>query len=52
MGSDTSDINNHAYYNLITLDMLPASEKVLKTSIGEDNSDIYNLKVHNSFVQD
>lgn len=47
MGSDASDINNDGYYDLITLDMLPASEKVLKTSVGEDNSDIHNLKVQN-----
>lgn len=47
MGSDASDINNDGYYDLITLDMLPASEKVLKASVGEDNSDIHNLKVNN-----
>jgi len=46
MGSDASDINNDGYYDLITLDMLPASEKVLKASVGEDNSDIHNLKVN------
>ena len=46
MGSDASDINNDGYYDLITLDMLPASEKILKASVGEDNSDIHNLKVN------
>ena len=47
MGSDASDINNDGFYDLITLDMLPASESVLKASVGEDNSDIQHLKVNN-----
>ena len=46
MGSDASDINNDGYYDLITLDMLPATEKVLKASVGEDNINIHSLKVN------
>ena len=44
MGSDASDINNDGYYDLITLDMMPEPEHILKASVGEDNTDIYNLK--------
>jgi hypothetical protein len=46
MGSDASDINNDGFYDLVTLDMLPDSESVLKASVGEDNSDIQHFKVN------
>jgi hypothetical protein len=45
MGSDIADINNDGWLDIITLDMLPADEKVLKSSAGEDPLDIYNFKL-------
>ena len=45
MGSAAADINNDGYVDLITLDMMPESEAILKASVGEDNVDVHQLKV-------
>ena len=37
-------MNNDGWQDIITLDMLPADEKVLKSSGGDDPLDIYNFK--------
>jgi hypothetical protein len=44
MGSDIADLNNDGWLDIITLDMLPADEKVLKSSATDDPLDIYNFK--------
>ena len=44
MGSDIADINNDGWLDIITLDMLPADEHLLKTAAGDDALDIYNFK--------
>ena len=53
MGSDAADINNDGWLDLITLDMLPADEKVLKSSVSDDPLDIYQFKMgfgyHNQY---
>ena len=44
MGSDAGDINNDGWLDLVTLDMLPADEQVLKSSASDDDLDIYEFK--------
>ncbi len=44
MGSDTGDINNDGYFDLITLDMLPYDEAVLKSSAGNDNFQLQKFR--------
>jgi len=42
MGNDIADINNDGWPDIMTLDMLPQDEKVLKSSQGEYSFDTYN----------
>jgi enediyne biosynthesis protein E4 len=44
MGNDIADINNDGWPDIITADMLPADEKVLKSSLGDDALDVYTFK--------
>lgn len=45
MGNDVADFNNDGHLDVITVDMLPPDEKVLKTYGSEENADIYNFKI-------
>lgn len=44
MGNDTADINNDGYSDIISLDMLPNDEKVLKSSEGDDNIQTHKMR--------
>ncbi len=45
MGNDIADINNDALPDIVTLDMLPRDEAVIKTTAGEDVYEIYDFKL-------
>jgi hypothetical protein len=45
MGNDIADFNNDGQLDIITADMLPADEKILKTYIGDESYDQYKLKI-------
>ena len=42
MGNDVADYDNDGQPDVLTLDMLPAAEQVLKTYAGGDQLDVYN----------
>jgi enediyne biosynthesis protein E4 len=45
MGVDIADINNDAWPEIISMDMLPSDPYILKRSLGEDAYDIFNFKI-------
>lgn len=45
MGVDVADINNDAYPEIISMDMLPSDPYVLKRSLGEDAHDLFYQKI-------
>jgi hypothetical protein len=45
MGNDVADYNNDGQLDVVTVDMLPPDEKVLKTYGSDENPDIYKVKL-------
>ncbi|WP_324228315.1 VCBS repeat-containing protein [Lacibacter sp.] len=49
MGVDVADVNNDAFPEVISLDMLPSDPAVLKMSSGEDDYDLFNSKLREGY---
>jgi hypothetical protein len=45
MGNDLADFNNDGQLDIVTADMLPADEAILKTYIGDESYDQYQQKI-------
>ncbi|MGL6269752.1 MAG: VCBS repeat-containing protein, partial [Chitinophagaceae bacterium] len=45
MGVDVADINNDAYPEIITLDMLPEDPYILRRSLGDDEYNLFRMKI-------
>jgi hypothetical protein len=45
MGVDVADINNDAFPEIISMDMLPEDPYILKRSLGEDEYNLFNMKL-------
>lgn len=45
MGNDVADYNNDGQPDVVTVDMLPEDEKILKTYGSDENPDIYKVKL-------
>jgi hypothetical protein len=45
MGNDIADINNDGWQDIITLDMQPREERIIKASAGEDPFEIFQFKL-------
>jgi enediyne biosynthesis protein E4 len=45
MGVDVADVNNDGYPEIITMDMLPSDPYILRRSLGEDDYDLFNMKI-------
>ncbi len=51
MGNDVADYNNDGQLDVITVDMLPDKEKILKTYGSDENPGIYNFKLERNGYQ-
>lgn len=49
MGNDIGDINNDGLMDIIVLDMLPEDEKIRNQSGGEDDYELFNLKLEHGY---
>lgn len=45
MGNEIADLNNDGWPDIITLDMLPGDEKVLKSSVGDESLDQFKQRI-------
>ena len=51
MGNDVADYNNDGQLDVVTVDMLPPDEKVLKTYGSDENADIFKFKLQSNGFQ-
>jgi enediyne biosynthesis protein E4 len=45
MGNDVADFNNDCLPDILTVDMMPRDESVIKASVGEDSYEVYKYKL-------
>lgn len=45
MGVDVADMNNDALPDIVSMDMLPSDPYILKRSLGEDEYNLFNMKL-------
>ncbi len=50
MGVDVADINNDAWPEIVSMDMLPSDPYILKRSLGEDEYNLFNMKLNYGYV--
>lgn len=50
MGVDVADINNDALPEIISMDMLPSDPYILKRSLGEDEYNLFNMKLNYGYM--
>ncbi len=46
MGNDVADINHDGYLDIMTLDMTPKDEKILKASAGDETVDMLQMRIN------
>ena len=51
MGNDIADYNNDGQLDVVTVDMLPSNENILKTYGSDENADTYKFKLINNGFQ-
>lgn len=49
MGVDVADVNNDAWPEIISMDMLPSDPYILKRSLGEDAYDVFFAKIKHGY---
>ncbi len=49
MGNDMADYNNDGWLDIMTLDMLSQDERIVKSSVSDDDIETYNYKHHFGF---
>lgn len=52
MGNDLADFNNDGQPDIVTVDMLPPDEKILKTYSSGENPQVYQFKLQRNGYQD
>ena len=50
MGADIGDFNNDGWGDIISLDMLPEDPYILKSSLGEDEYNLYHFKLEYGYA--